>query len=72
MPYSEAQKRATMKYKAKAYDRIEIIVPKGQRETYKVQAAAHGKSLNAYIISLLEADAQATGTAGNDRYSNLQ
>ena len=57
MPYSEAQKRATRKYRDKAYDRFEITVPKGQRAIYKAQAAAHGLSLNAYIISLLDADA---------------
>lgn len=56
MPYSEAQMRANMKYREKAYDRFEVTLPKGQREIYKAQAAARGLSLNAYIISLLEAD----------------
>lgn len=57
MPYSEAQKRASMKYNKKAYDQILVTVPKGERDIYRAQAAAHGMSLNAYIISLLEADA---------------
>lgn len=56
MSYSEAQKRATAKYKAKAYEHIDLTVKKGQRNEYRAQAAAHGLSLNAYIISLLEAD----------------
>ena len=56
MPYSEAQKRASDKYRAKAYDVMQVKVKKGQRDEYKAQAAAHGMSLNAYIISLLEAD----------------
>lgn len=56
MPYSESQKRATLKYKAKAYEHIDLSVKKGQRDKYKAQAAAHGLSLNAYIISLLEKD----------------
>ena len=59
MAYSEAQMRANMKYRAKAYDRFETQFPKGKREEYKAQAAAHGMSLNAYIISLLEADKDA-------------
>lgn len=63
MPYSESQKKATLKFRDKAYDRIETIVPKGQRDTYKAQAAAHGLSLNAYIISLLEADRAAASSA---------
>lgn len=56
MPYSEAQKKATMRYKAKAYEHVDLTLKKGQREIYKAQAAARGLSLNAYIISLLEAD----------------
>lgn len=56
MPYSEAQKKATMKYKSKAYDRLELQLKKGMKEEYRAQAAARGLSLNAYIISLLEAD----------------
>lgn len=56
MAYSEAQKNATLRYKAKAYDRINLDVKKGTREIYKAQAAKRGMSLNAYIVSLIEAD----------------
>lgn len=56
MAYSEAQKNATLKYKAKAYDRINLDVKKGLREQYKAQAAKRGLSLNAYIVSLIEKD----------------
>ncbi len=59
MPYSEAQKRATLKYRTKAYDRIEITIPKGEKEAYKAQAEKRGMSLNAYIISLIEKDMEA-------------
>ena len=31
MGYTEAQKEATARYNKKAYDRIDIIVPKGKR-----------------------------------------
>ena len=58
MPYSESQKKATMKYMEKAHDRLELQLKKGMKEVYRAQAAAHGMSLNAYIISLLEADAE--------------
>lgn len=57
MPYSEAQKRATRKYMEKAYDRLELQLKKGMKDVYRAQAAAHGLSLNAYIISLLDRDA---------------
>ncbi len=50
-------------HQKKTYDDIRLRVKKGKRETYKLQAAAHGMSLQAYIISLLEADADCTGVA---------
>ena len=60
MAYSEAQKRATLKYKAKAYDRLELQLKKGKKEEYRAQAEKRGMSLNAYIISLLEKDKEET------------
>lgn len=66
MAYSEAQKRATMKYKQKAYDRIEINVSKGTKEVYKAQAAKRGLSLQAYIVSLIEADMAIDGAPSNE------
>ena len=56
MPYTDAQKRATAKYNAKAYDRIEIKVKKGQKEVIQKRAEKQGKSLNSYIVALIEAD----------------
>ena len=63
MAYSEAQKRATMKYKEKAYDRLELQLKKGMKEVYREQATARGLSLNAYIVSLLEADRESLDAA---------
>ena len=57
MPYSEAQKRATLKYRKENYARINLDLKKEKKDQYKAQAAARGMSLNAYIVSLLEADA---------------
>lgn len=51
---SDAQKRATRKYRDKAYDRIEVTVPKGCRDRWRTLAEQEGKSLNAYIISRVE------------------
>lgn len=56
MAYSEAQKRATIKYKAKTYDRVELQIKKGMKDIYKAQAEKRGLSLNAYIVSLIEKD----------------
>ena len=38
MPYSEAQKRATMKYMKENLEDIKIRVPKGKRAEYKALA----------------------------------
>ena len=56
MKYSEAQKEATARYNKKAYDRINIIVKKGQREIIKDFAASQGKSLNRFILDAVEAE----------------
>ena len=54
MKYSDAQKEATMRYNKKAYDRINIIVKKGQRQVIKDFAASQGKSLNRFICDAIE------------------
>lgn len=56
MPYTDAQKRATAKYNAKAYDRIEIKVKKGQKEIIQKRAEQLNKSMNGYITDLIEED----------------
>ena len=35
------------KYNAKAYDRIGLMVPKGQKDTIKAHAESQGESVNA-------------------------
>ena len=46
---SDAQRRAVAKYNAANYDRIEIKVPKGDKEKITQAAADAGQSVNAYI-----------------------
>lgn len=38
---------------AKAYDRINLTVPKGQKEAIQAAASAHGESVNAYIYAAI-------------------
>lgn len=56
MAYSEAQKNATLKYREKAYSRITLDIKKENKDRYRAQAEKRGMSLQAYIISLIEAD----------------
>lgn len=56
MKTSKAQMKASMKYRSKTKEQMNIDIPKGMKKVYKEQAAKHGKSLSAYIIGLIEAD----------------
>jgi predicted HicB family RNase H-like nuclease len=56
MAYSEAQKRATMKYNAAAYDRIELRVPKGRKADIEAHAKTKGESINGLVNSLIRED----------------
>lgn len=44
------------KYNDKAYDRVYISVPKGDKEKIKAYAESIGKSVNGYINDLIEKD----------------
>ena len=52
MAYKDkAQKTAAQnKYISKAYDRINLLVPKGDKDEIKAAADAAGQSANAYIL----------------------
>ncbi|NLO85344.1 MAG: hypothetical protein GX096_07945 [Clostridiales bacterium] len=45
---SAARIRANNKYNAKAYDRINIAVPKGQKTAIQAAASEVGESINQY------------------------
>ena len=49
MAISKAQQVSVNKYVKANYDRINVTMAKGQRETIKAHAAARGESVNAFI-----------------------
>lgn len=51
---SKARIAANNRYNAKAYDRINIAVPKGKKDEIKAAADQEGKSVNAYIIEAID------------------
>lgn len=61
MAISKAQQRATAKYMRENLDDIKIRVKKGNREKIKKFAESKGKSLNSYIIGLIEYDMEKAG-----------
>lgn len=68
---SKAQQRATNKYIAKAYDRVNVTMPKGRKETLKAHAEAMGESVNAFINRAIdEAIQNDTPARGEKEYEH--
>lgn len=63
------------KYNAKTYDRINIAIAKGRKETIREAAEAHGQSINAYIVAAidekLERDTPPVGGTGTSGLGGL-
>lgn len=49
MPASKAQQKAVNKYMSANYDRINLTVPKGQKESIKAHAENNGESVNGFL-----------------------
>ena len=52
MAFSDKSKGTAYKndFARAAYDRISVIIPKGEREQIKAAADSAGESMNAYIV----------------------
>lgn len=62
--YTDAQKRAAIKYMQESTDDIRIRAPKGTKEAWKAAAEAAGApSLQRYIINAVEAAIEAGKTS---------
>ena len=68
MPVSKAQQKAVNKYMSQNYDRINLTVPKGQKEIIKTHAESRGESVNAFLNraaqETMERDNGAPGASG--------
>lgn len=49
MAVSKAQQKATNKYISNNYDRVNLTVPKGQKEVIQTHAESRGESVNGFI-----------------------
>lgn len=54
MAYTEAQKKASIKYISEKTDDIRLRVPKGLKDKYKAEAEKHGMSMTQFIIDCVE------------------
>ena len=49
MAVSKAQQKAVNKYMSANYDRVNLTMPKGQKDTIKAHAEKKGESVNSFI-----------------------
>lgn len=56
MAYTEAQKKASIKYMAEKTDDIRLRVPKGLKDKYKKAAEEHGMSMTQFIVQCVDAE----------------
>jgi len=63
---SKAQQKATNRYIAKAYDRINLTVPKGEKEAIQAHAEKKGESVNGFIGRAIRETIERDGDAAHE------
>lgn len=61
----KASTKAQNKYISKAYDRINLTVPKGKKDVIKAQAEQQGESVNSYINKAIDEKMERDGSDNN-------
>lgn len=65
MPMSEAKRKANKKWNdanlKEKYDRIQLVVPKGEKESIQTAAQKTGESVNGFIWRLIQAELDRLG-----------
>ena len=64
MPVSKANQRAVNKYVKNNYDRVNVTMPKGKKDTIQAHAELQGQSVNAYINAAIDARMGQESTEG--------
>jgi predicted HicB family RNase H-like nuclease len=73
MPVSERQKKYADKYIRNTFDELKIRVPKGRKAELQALAAAHGESLNGFVIaSIVERERCLQSNPSNDIMEAVQ
>ncbi len=62
--YTDAQKKASIKYLKEKTDSIQIRTQKGTKERWRDAAANRGKSLNQFIIDTVESEIEKEQAGG--------
>ena len=61
MAISEAQRRAVAKYNAANYERVELRLKKGKKDTVKAHADSYGESLNEFVNRAIDCQMERDG-----------
>ena len=61
MPASKANQRAVNKYVKNNYDRVNVTMPKGKKETIQAHAVAQGESVNGFINRAIDHEMERDG-----------
>lgn len=61
---SKARIEANNRYNAKVYDRINIAVPKGQKDIIKAHAEQNGESINGFVNRAIDETMQRETESG--------
>ena len=69
MPASKAHMKATNKFIAKAYDRVNLTMPKGRKEVVQTHAEARGESVNGFINRAIQ-ETMDRDTKGGESHGN--
>ena len=64
MAISEAQRRAVAKYNAANYERVELRLKKGKKDTVKAHAGSYGESLNEFVNRAIDCQMERDGAGG--------
>ena len=66
-PMSQARRDANKKWNdanlKERYDRVQLVLPKGEKDIIKAAADRHGCSLNAYVLEAIRLRMEKEGTA---------
>lgn len=72
MPASKAQQKAVNKYMVANYDRINLTVAKGQRDTIKAHAEARSESVNGFINRAITETMERDGAEGQQEAGEIR
>ena len=69
MPVSKKQQACVNRYNAKAYDRVNLTMPKGKKEQVQDYAASTGESVNGFINRAIDEAMERGGQDGGEAVS---